>query len=158
MAVTTENLILLETKRWGRLEIEEDEIISFKSGIPGFEHLQKYAIFDSDEMAPFKWMISMDDPDVSFVIITPQLLCPDFQPKLFVTDLADLDVDSDDELILFAIITLTPNPLDSTANLQGPLLINKNKKTGKQIVVTDDQYILKYPILNSGINDLERMN
>ncbi len=158
MADTIAELILLETKRWGRLEIEEDEIITFKCGIPGFEHLQKYAIFDSDEMAPFRWMISLDDPEVSFVIISPQLIYPDFQPKLFETDLLDLDVKSDDELILFVIITLTANPINSTANLKGPLLINKNKKTGKQIVVIDEQYIFKYPILNSGHNDPGNMN
>jgi flagellar assembly factor FliW len=145
---STTKSTILQTERWGRLEIDEDEIIHFQRGIPGFDHLRKFAIFNSDDLSPFQWLISLEELDFGFVIIPPHVFCPDYQPKLFETDLIELDVDPSDKLALFVIVTLGSNPTKATANLQGPLLMNLNKKTGKQIVVVDEKYSTKYPILN----------
>ena len=46
---STTKTTIIQSKQWGRLEIDEDEVICFNRGIPGFEHLckflQNYAIF-----------------------------------------------------------------------------------------------------------------
>jgi flagellar assembly factor FliW len=149
---STTKTTIIQSKQWGRLEIDEDEIICFHRGIPGFDHLHKFAIFDSEDMKPFQWLISLEESNLGFVIVPPQIICPSYQPKLFESDLIELNVDQEDQLALFVIVTLATDPTKSTANLQGPLLINLNKRTGKQIVVVDEKYSVKYPILRSEDN------
>lgn len=146
---TKSGSVKLQTKSWGTLEIDIEEIITFPRGIPGFEDVRRFAIFENREIHPFKWLICVDQPDLGFVIISPHLLDSDYNPKLYESDLQELQVAPTDRLTLFAIVTLTPDPLKSTANLQGPLLINLSKKTGKQIVVVDEEYSVKYPILHT---------
>ena len=139
--------LVLETKRWGTLDIDNNDILYFERGIPGFKGIFRFAIFESEEIQPFKWLISTENPDVGFVIVPPHLFYPNYNPKLYESDLDELKVEKSNNLALFVIVTLTSNPLNSTANLQGPLLINLTKRYGKQIVVVDEEYSIKYPIL-----------
>ena len=142
-----EKNLVLETKRWGTLDIDNNDVLFFERGIPGFEGMSHFAIFESKDIQPFKWLISTENPDIGFVIVPPHLFHPNYNPKLYETDLEELKVDQSNNLALFVIITLTNNPLDSTANLQGPLLINLTKRIGKQIIVVDEEYSIKFPIL-----------
>jgi flagellar assembly factor FliW len=139
--------IVLETRRWGKLEVDLNEVIAFPKGIPGFEAFKRYALFTSEEIQPFQWLICIDEPDLGFVVVPPEAFYPDYNPKLFEADLKELQTDPDDKLALLAIVTLARNPVESTANLQGPLLINLTKKIGKQVVVADDRYSVKHPIV-----------
>lgn len=147
--------LTLQTKRWGTLQVDVNEILYFPRGIPGFDDLTKFAIFESGDIEPFKWLISVEKPDIGFVIIQPQSFFADYNPKLYEEDLLELKVEKSDELVFFTIITLAPDPLNSTANLQGPLLINLTKRTGKQIVVVEERYTVKHPILSSKTNRVE---
>lgn len=142
-----EKKLVLETERWGTLDIDNNDVLYFERGIPGFEGMNRFAIFESEDIQPFKWLISTENPDLGFVIVPPQLFYPNYNPKLYESDLEELRVDQSNNLALFVIVTLTANPLNSTANLQGPLLINLTKRIGKQIVVADEEYSIKYPIL-----------
>ncbi|HDL78979.1 MAG TPA: flagellar assembly protein FliW [Bacteroidetes bacterium] len=144
---TKSNTYYLETGRWGTLEINPDETIHFPRGIPGFESCRHFAIFDTADMKPFRWLICLDDSQTGFVIIDPLLFCADYYPKLFNSDLSETGYSKSDRISLYAIVTISNDPKESTANLQGPLLINLTKKMGKQIVVVDERYSVKYKIL-----------
>ncbi len=142
------NHYFLETARWGGLEINPDEIIHFPRGIPGFESCKQFAVFDADDIKPFQWFICLDNPDIGFVIIDPILFCEDYNPKLYAGDLEDVAFSKSDQLGFYTLVTIADDPKKSTANLQGPLLINLTKKMGKQIVVVDERYSVKYRILS----------
>lgn len=142
-----EKNLVLETKRWGTLEINKNDILHFERGIPGFEGMMRFAIFESEEIQPFKWLINTENPDLGFVIVPPHVFYPNYNPKLYESDLEELRVAQNNNLALFVIVTLTPNPLKSTANLQGPLLINLTKRLGKQIIIVEEEYSVKHPIL-----------
>jgi len=142
------NHYFLDTARWGVLEINPDEVIRFPRGIPGFESCKQFAIFDMDDIKPFQWLICLDNPDIGFVIINPLLFCPDYKPKPYDSDLTDIAFTKSDQLVFYTIVTIEDDPKMSTANLQGPLVINLTKKIGKQIVVVDERYSVKYRILS----------
>lgn len=151
---------VLSTKFWGELEIEMNEVISFEHGIPGFEGYKQFALLDSEDISPFYWLVNVEDPSLAFVLVDPQNFLEDYQPKLYESDLQDLRTDPNDVIVMLTIITLNQDPVKSTANLLGPLLINTTKKLGKQIVVVDDQYSTKYPLLdvkNQTVNRVEEL-
>ena len=68
----------LHTKNFGLLEIEEEKIIAFPEGIPGFEEEKEFVIINNeDEENPFCWLQSVNNPDLAFVITTPFLIFSD---------------------------------------------------------------------------------
>jgi len=137
----------LETKRWGMLQYREEDVITFPFGLLGFEHLHQWALFVAQDHPPFQWMVSIEDPDVAFVVVDPLLICPDYAPKVSRRELEHLQVESLDDLRLLSIVTLGRKPEDATINLSGPLFINVKKKIGKQVVLLSSQYPTKFPIL-----------
>lgn len=129
------------------LVYSNDDIVSFPAGIPGFENNKQFVIVSIPEYAPFEWLVCIDGSKLRFAIINPLLFAPDYSPKIIKEQIEDLHVDKPDDFLLYAIVTIRENPLDSTANLIGPVLINRLKKLGKQIIIDDDRYTTQEPIL-----------
>ncbi|NLD94629.1 MAG: flagellar assembly protein FliW [Fibrobacter sp.] len=124
-----------------------EDIITFNSGIPGFEQNKQFVIVSIPEYAPFEWLVCIDGSKLRFAIINPLLFVPDYDPKIIKEQLDDLAVDAPEDLLLYVIVTIRENPLESTANLVGPIILNRRKKTGKQIIIDDDRYTTREPIL-----------
>jgi len=124
-----------------------EDIITFNSGIPGFEQNKQFVIVSIPEYAPFEWLVCIDGSKLRFAIINPLLFEPDYDPKIIKEQLDDLAVEKPEDLLLYVIVTIRENPLESTANLVGPIILNRRKKTGKQIIIDDDRYTTREPIL-----------
>ncbi len=124
-----------------------EDIITFNSGIPGFEQNKQFVIVSIPEYAPFEWLVCIDGSKLRFAIINPLLFEPDYDPKIIKEQLDDLAVDAPEDLLLYVIVTIRENPLESTANLVGPIILNRRKKIGKQIIIDDDRYTTREPIL-----------
>ena len=75
--------------------------------------------------------------------------CPDYAPNISKRDLNELLVENPQSLEMYSIVTMNQDPLISTANLSGPILVNQNKKIGKQLVLLDDRYSTKHRISNT---------
>ncbi|MFP4164041.1 MAG: flagellar assembly protein FliW [Chitinispirillaceae bacterium] len=124
-----------------------DDIITFPSGIPGFEHKREFLVVSIPEYKPFEWLVCTDGSQLRFAIINPLIFAPDYNPALSKEQLEDLKIEKPEDIIVYSIVTIKDNPLDSTANLTGPVFINKTRKIGKQIIVDDVRYSTREPIL-----------
>ena len=125
----------------------EDQVIRFLGGIPGFEAARKFIILSVPQYEPFHWMECVDGVPVRFAIINPLAFRPGYQPKIRKTDLDSLNIRDPKELLLYVIVTLKQPLSESTANLMGPLFINIRERVGKQILIENDAYSLREPIL-----------
>ena len=138
---------LIDTKPFGKIEVEEKQIIDFPDGIFGFEFEKKFAILDSKEDIPFKWMQSLSEPDLAFVIIMPKDFLIEYDLKISQVDLDSVKSDSADDLLVFSIVTIPDDPSQMTANLQGPIIINPKKRIGRQAISLNESYKVKHKIL-----------
>jgi flagellar assembly factor FliW len=129
------------------LVYSRDDIITFPSGIPGFEKNMEYVLVQIPDYIPFEWLVCIDGSRVRFAIINPMLFKPDYAPAMTKSHLEGLFIDKSDDILLYSIVTISDNPMKSTANLIGPVLINKVKRIGKQIIIDDDRYGTQEPIL-----------
>lgn len=137
----------INTARFGELEVNEDEIIHFKEGLFGFENLKRYLIFQMEEDNPLMWMQAIDDGDLAFILISPFEFRPNYSLKLADKDVEELSLSSPEDTDIFAIVVLPEDSSKMTANLQGPIVINKVKKLGKQVISTNPKHKLKHYIL-----------
>lgn len=136
----------IETKAYGLIEVDERQKLSFPQGLFGFEKYRDYLLLDS-ERPPFYWLQSMDDPKAAFVLVNPFLFRPDYEIDIGNEELAGIGILSPEKALILSIVTIPADESPMTANLQGPLVINRETRTGKQSVVTDPRWKTRHDII-----------
>ena len=129
------------------LVYSKEDIITFPSGIPGFEKNKSFVLVSIPDYTPFEWLVCVDGSPLRFAVINPLMFKPDYAPKIQKEQLEEMGFVKPEDVLLFVVVTINENPLESTANLVGPILINKARRIGKQVIVEDDQYTTQEPIL-----------
>lgn len=125
--------------RFGSFEVSDERIVSFPSGLLGFTEQQRYVILDHDTEAPFKWLQSVEEPDLAFVLMDPATFHPDYHIEVPADALVEIKGGEHDDLTLVVILTIpSDDPGRITANLRGPLLISHKSMLGKQLVLSEE--------------------
>ncbi|MEW6417036.1 MAG: flagellar assembly protein FliW [Nitrospirota bacterium] len=125
-------MVRFETSRFGILEIDEDKIINFPDGIPGFPEIKRYILMDYKD-TPLKWLQAVDNPDVAFIVAEPSIFLPDYSIKLDVAIREYLQLKKEEDLAALVIIRVEDGKV--IANFQGPLLLNASLMRGVQVVI-----------------------
>lgn len=136
----------INTKFHGIRNYEEEDILFFKKGIPGFENLTKFIIFPAEENELFSILHSIENADVGFVIMSPFLVKEDYEFQLSDDKLMELNINSKDEIVVYTTVTLYTDIKKITTNLKAPIIINRKGKLGEQIILDKENYLIKYPL------------
>ncbi|GKS59183.1 flagellar assembly factor FliW [Nitrospira sp.] len=114
-------------------------MITLPAGLIGFGGSTRFVILDHFRPAPFKWLQSMDEPDLAFAIMDPVDLSCDYRITLTEDDALDLECRDGDEYAVFVILTVRSADVgDTTANLRGPVIVNLRTRKGKQVALAED--------------------
>lgn len=134
------------SKFLGEIEINDDQIIAFPNGLPGFETEKQFAILSLEEQSSFAILQSIHHSHVGFVVAYPFAFCPDYAFDLSEEDIEKLKLQSPEDCLTYAIVTLKEPFADSTLNLKAPVVINMKEKIGKQIILHDSNYPIRFPL------------
>lgn len=156
----------VKTTRFGELEVNPNDIITFTEGLLGFENLKKYFVVDPGDSTLILWLQSTEDEKIAFPIIEPKIFKPDYIAKLLPADLNGLELDTLQTAKLYSILTIPANVTEMSSNLKAPVVINSAKKVGKQIVLQDSKLSVKHEmykelktfIVNFSSDDTKRTN
>ena len=128
----------------GEMEIPEDKVITFEEGIPGFEHLRKFAIV-SNGSDPIMWLVSLEDDKIAFPVINPWLVRVDYTVDIPKEVLEELDIEKESDAQVWAILVIPrEKPEDMTINLLAPIVISLKSNKGKQIIMEDSGYDIRH--------------
>jgi flagellar assembly factor FliW len=136
----------IRTKPYGEMEIEDRQRIIFPRGVFGFEELREFALLDASQ-PPFYWLQSLQRVEVAFVLIDPLFFRPDYAPDVDPAELQEIDIRQPEDMLLFTIVTIPEDSSRMTANLQGPLLINRRTSVGRQSISMNPQWGVRHAIL-----------
>lgn len=114
-------------------ELNDQVIIQLPYGLLGFERVKKYIVLARPQEAPFMWMQMMDNTRKAFLIVSPFLVKPDYQPDIPAADAEYLEIAEPSDALVYSICTLR-GPGRATVNLKGPLVVNRHTMIGKQII------------------------
>ena len=134
------------TKAFGMIEVNENQKVTFPSGLFGFEALKDYVLLDAEQQ-PFYWLQSLDEEKTAFILIDPFLFRPDYEMDIDNEELRPIGITDPEKAVIFTIVTVPSDNSPMTANLQGPLVINRDSKLGVQAVLTDSRWKTKHDIL-----------
>lgn len=128
------------TTRFGEIDVDEDLIFNFELPVLGYED-KKYVLIDVTENPIFKWLQSLNNPDVSFPVTTPAVFGHDYVFELPTHAEEVLDIKTAEDVLVFNIACIPDkSPKDSTINLLAPLIFNtKNHKAG-QVILADSGF------------------
>jgi flagellar assembly factor FliW len=146
--------MLIHTINFGDLDIAEDKVITFKEGLPGFPQIHRFVALELEELKPFQYLQSLDDPPIALFVINPFLVDPSYEFRLADSDMEDLKSNNSAELAVYTVATIPEDPSQATLNLMAPIVINEKARLGKQVILIDSQYSVHHPLL-SGMNQNE---
>ena len=143
--------MLIQTSRFGEIEIEENQVINFPSGLIGFSEDRRFAIREDEASSPFRWLQAVDNQALAFVMIEPHVSVSNYELELTKDNLKKLKAESIKDLSVLALVTMAKNMEDVTVNLQGPLLFNLEKRLGLQFIIQDSKYTTRHPLFGDKI-------
>lgn len=123
--------LTINTIHFGELEIEANHIYNFPEGLLGFEDLHNFVLISEEETEPFKWLISIDNPDIGFPLLSPFFIDKDYKPQRNI----NLDVD-----VPMCVVTLGDENRNMTINMKAPIIFNVKELVGKQTILLSDNY------------------
>lgn len=141
--------IVIQSTRFGEIRVPQSTVINFPSGLIGFPRANKFIMIE--HRPPFSWLQSVDEPALAFVVIDGfeigQAL--DLKPPLGDNE---CDFQTEDEYAILVIVTVRPDPKQTTANLKAPLFVNVRNRKGLQVIFDDPRYSTRHPLWNDEPN------
>jgi len=118
-----------------------DKTFTFPQGIPGFPASHRFIFSQEEGHRPFTVMRSVDDVALAFVVIEAFYLKPDYVVDIDDAELEPIGTPGPlDCVILFIVRLESGKPFLIHANLRAPLVLHKDQKLGRQIVLPDARY------------------
>jgi flagellar assembly factor FliW len=136
----------IQTKYHGNIEINKEGILHFENGIPGFLEENEFIVLDLPDNDVFFILQSVQTSEIGFVIINPFSFFKDYEFKLDDSLLMQLGLENEEDVQVFVILTVQEPFEKTTANLQGPVVINRKNNKAKQVILNDSIYTTKHPV------------
>ncbi len=138
--------MIIKTGRFGEIQVAESDVINLKNGILGFPNDTRFCLVDSADDTMILWLQSLDHPEVAFPLLEPKIFKPDYAVRLSGSELRELELDNVNQSAVFSIVTIPADIAEMTANLKAPLVINLKKQIARQVVLQENEYIIKHPM------------
>jgi len=122
-------------RQFGDLDYDENMVIHFAEGLFGFEQYKNYIIVHDVDSEPFRWLVSVENADLSFPMLEPGMILPGYE--------GHLSKDSE----IWVVAALKPNVQQSTVNLRSPIVIDRRSYEGQQIILDDETLPFQFPLV-----------
>lgn len=138
----------INTRVFGEVDIADEKIIHFPSGIIGFPDLTDFALIHDEEKGTdtIHWLQSVQEPGFAMPVMDPLLVQPEYNPEVDDELLKPLGNWELDELLVLVTVTVPSDLTKMSINLRGPIVINAAEKKACQVIVEGDEYAIKFPI------------
>lgn len=140
----------LETTRFGKINYGKNDIILMAKGLLGFEDFKRFILVSPREQEPFEWLQSIDDAALAFLVVKPLAVKPDYKIEISPKDLMLLESKNEKDLDLYLLVSIPRGQVEAlTANLQAPIIINRSRMCAAQLIISENNYITRYPIFRA---------
>ncbi|CAM3281551.1 flagellar assembly protein FliW [Filibacter tadaridae] len=130
----------------GQVEASESEILTFEKGLPGFENENNFILLSIEGNEVYQILQSIHSKEIGFVTANPYLFTSDYTFHLDESTVETLNIESEEDIIALAIVTVKEPFNTSTVNLKAPVIINTTSKKAKQCILENTDYPIRYAI------------
>jgi flagellar assembly factor FliW len=126
----------ISTTRFGRLDIENADVLTFVDGLIGMEECRRWVLLSDAQNESLAWLQSLDRAEVALAVVSPRRFVPGYQVRVARRDIQPLGLRDANDAQVLAIISHAGGAL--ALNLKAPLVIHLQERLGRQIVARDD--------------------
>ena len=135
----------IKTTRFGLIEINESDIITFDEGLPGFPDDHQFVIIPYEDESPFVLLQSATEDYVAFLMTDPFLFFSDYQFEIDPENMEALEIKEEKDIVIYTMVTVPAGKArEMTTNLVAPVAINIHTRAGKQVVLEKSKYTTKH--------------
>ncbi len=127
----------INTSRFGPIEIEPEDILLFSHGLFAFENHRHWVLLSDGHNDGVAWLQSLGDAEVALPMVSPRKFIPGYQVRILRSQLTPLELAALDQAFVLNVLSQDAGQL--TVNLKAPVLINLDRRIGRQIVTIDEQ-------------------
>ena len=137
----------INTLRFGEIDISEERVFEFVLPIIGFNELKKFVILDINKDSFFKWLQSVEDPELAFPIVSVFSMNVDYTLDLQDNVVEALKIEKVENILVMNIASIPQdNPQGTTLNLLAPLIFNVENQLAGQVVLSGSGYDISFPL------------
>lgn len=137
----------INAKYFGEVSYEKNDIIHIMNGLFGFESYTDYLPLsfyeENDSMLSLQ---CLEDEELSFILMNPFMICPNYDPRLSKQDLSELGADSLEDISFYVVSVIKEPANQSTVNLRAPLAVNALNRRAKQVMLEQPEYTFRHSI------------
>ncbi|MDX1763400.1 MAG: flagellar assembly protein FliW [bacterium] len=139
-----------KTKFLGEVDTGKEQVLTFPAGLAGMAHRQRFILLRREEIRPFYWLQSVEDGDFLLPVVEPTPFFPDYRVVVSEGEVQNLGMTDTADGLVLCIVTLESDPMSITANLQGPLVVNRKNGLGRQVILIDNAFTAREDLLEAG--------
>ena len=130
--------VLSEESRSAATVVEEIPVIEMVEPMPGFPRHTRFALVRLDEAGVLCQLRSVEEPDLRFLVVPPQVFFPDYAPEVDDTTVSALDIRTAEDVLVLVVVNPGDAVTGATANLLAPVLVNTASRQAAQVVLGED--------------------
>jgi flagellar assembly factor FliW len=127
----------VESSRFGTIEIEPEDILLFSRGLFAFENHHHWVLLADADNDSVAWLQSLSDAEVALPLVSPRRFVPGYRVCISRSQLTPLELAALDQAFVLNVINRNHGEL--TINLKAPVVINLDRRIGRQVVTSDEQ-------------------
>lgn len=130
----------IDIERFGLKEVPVDPetVFTFAEGLAGFAQCKRFKFFHEEGKPTVFWLQSLEQSDIMFPIVAPDMLDIEYQIDLSDADCALLDLEKVEDAAI--VVILYRNETSGiAANTRSPLILNLKSRKGMQKILQDVQ-------------------
>lgn len=136
----------IQTKFHGEIALGELIQWIFPKGLPGLEDEKQFVLLPIEGNDSFQVLQSVTSPAIALIVSNPYTLVSDYSFEIDEPTIELLGIQSQEDLMVLAVMSLKQPFETSTLNLQAPLIFNINNQQAKQMILNDAKYNLRQAI------------
>lgn len=138
---------VLTGTRFGAIEFEDLDVVTFGEGLIGFPGLRQFLLLAQGEDSPFQWLQSIDEPGLAFLVTDPTFFVNGYEPELEDAQAELLGLIDETPRLLRTTVRLIGRPAEEVSlNLAAPIVLNLERRIGKQVVFDNEAYNIRHTV------------
>jgi flagellar assembly factor FliW len=129
----------IQTTRFGNVEIDADDILLFPRGLVAFEACRHWVLLADAHCEFLGWLQCATEAALALPVVGPRRYVPEFKVHVARSQLAPLEFAQFDQAYVLSILSKEDGQW--TLNLKAPLVINFDRRLGRQLITGDEQPI-----------------
>jgi flagellar assembly factor FliW len=130
----------IESQRFGTLEINDEELLTFPAGVIGFPSEQRFALVPHHGSGYIAWLQSASTPGLAFPVVSAHAFGDKYPDVSVVGAAAEAGIEGAEENLAVMVVLCALSGQPATVNLLAPIVVNATTRKGAQVILEGTRF------------------